>query len=223
MFVSAFRCSTKLDGKKGGDGVSHPSALAIGTFVEFEEKSREHVGKITTADHIKGSGVGGSTRYHVVDSHGKMFDIPDKAITFVMHPPNSPIASDQLFSEFVSAHEATAESLHATLDISPEILELAWEESLSSSPDDGGDEGGDHVLTPSALIELVHSHRASTIEKYMAWKILRTDAVAHVFFREVKDHGRVVSFKAKARKAVDAARQAFGHDHDDDSDLCLVV
>ena len=79
-FVSASRCSMKLDGKKGGDGVSHPSALAIGTFVEFEEKSREHVGKITTADNIKGSGGGGSTRYHVVDSNGKMYDIPDKAI-----------------------------------------------------------------------------------------------------------------------------------------------
>jgi hypothetical protein len=137
-------CSTKLYGKKVGDDVSHKSAaFDIGTLVEFEEKSREHIGKITKADH-KGSG-GGSTCYHVVDSNGKMFEIPDKA------------------------------------------------------------------------------HSASTIEKYMAWKILRTDAVAHVFFREVKDHGRVVSFKAKARKAVDSARQAFCLDHHDDSDLCLVV
>ena len=72
-------CSTKLYGKKVGDDVSHQSAaFAIGTFVEFQEKSREHIGKITKADRKSSSG--GSTRYHVVDSNGKMFDIPDKVI-----------------------------------------------------------------------------------------------------------------------------------------------
>jgi hypothetical protein len=59
------------------------------------------------------------------------------------------------------------------------------------------------------------------MEKYMAWKILRTEW-SHVFFRDVKDHGRIVSFKAKARKTVEAAKQAFCQDHKD-SDLCPVV
>ena len=102
-------------------------------------------------------------------------------------------------------------------------------ERLLSEDGGGGDILGDHhttmLLTPSALIELVHSHAASSMEKYMAWKILRTEW-SHVFFREVKDHGRVVSFKAKARKAVEAAKQAFcqDHHHEDDNDrLCPVV
>jgi hypothetical protein len=101
--------------------------------------------------------------------------------------------------------------LRAKLDISTELLELAWEES---------EETEDHLLTAPQLIELVHSHVASAIEKYMAWKLLRSE-IAHVFFKEIKDHGRVVAFKAKARDAVEASKEAFCRDHGD-SDLCVV-
>ena len=42
-----------------------------------------------------------------------------------------------------------------------------------------------------------------------------------MFFKDIKDHGRISSFKAKARKAVDAAKQTFCNTHEK-SDLCLV-
>jgi hypothetical protein len=96
------------------------------------------------------------------------------------------------------------------LDISPGLLEMAWEESNMEDED----------LTPSSLVELVHAHAGSAIEKYMAWRLLQTES-GHVFFKEIKDHGRIVSFKAKAKTAVDAAKQAFCNSHPQ-SDLCLV-
>lgn len=199
--------SLVLSSKKGSDDVTMQNAFAIGTFVEFEEKGREHIGTIAKQEHKSSGGA----RYQVVDNNGKSFNVPDKAVKFAIHPPNSPGQAAKLFDEFVSAHDASEESLQTNLDISPELLEIAWEESAETE---------DHILTPSFLVELVHSHAASAIEKYMAWKLLRTET-AHVFFKEIKDHGRVVSFKAKARKAVDAAKQAFCNSHED-SDMCLV-
>jgi hypothetical protein len=199
---------SSLASKKGSaDADVEQHAYPVGTFIEFEEKSREHIGKIEKAEH-KSSG---RARYQVVDDAGKHFDIADKAITFAINAPNSPAASEKLFGEFVAAHDSTEASIQSQLDINSELLEMAWEES---------GEMEDHLLTPAALIDLVHSHAASAIEKYMAWKLLRTD-VSHVFFKEIKDHGRVVSFKGKARKAVEAAKQAFCNSHED-SDICLV-
>ena len=201
------------------DSPTQQQAFAVGTFVEFVEKSREHVGKISKVEHKSSGGA----RYKVVDSDGKTYDIADKAVSFAINAPNSPGACEKLYSDFLSAHDASVETLQSKLDISPEILEIAWEETASE--DDGAASGSsssssDHVITPSGLVDLVHSHTASAIEKYMAWKILRTD-MAHVFFKEIKEKGRVVSFKAKARKAVDAAKQAFCNDHQD-SEMCLV-
>ena len=198
---------TSSQAKKSGDDVVQQYAFPVGTFIEFEEKNREHIGKIAKLEHK----ISGGARYLVVDHEGKQYDIPDKAVRFAMHPPNSPAASDKLFEQFLAAHDATEESIQSKLQISPEILEIAWEES---------NETDDHLLTPSALVDLVHSHAASAIEKYMAWKLLRTE-MAHIFFKEIKDHGRVVSFKAKARKAVEAAKETFCNSHNG-NDLCLV-
>lgn len=184
-------------------------AFPVGTFVEFQEKSREHVGKIENIEH-KGNG---AARYHVVDSDGNYYDIPDKSVHFAMSPPNSPGAASKLFDQFIAAHDASDDLLQSKLDISPELLEIAWEEYTEG-------EGDHNMMTPNQLVELIHSHSASAIEKYMAWKFLKTD-MAHIFFKEIKDHGRVVSFKAKARKAVEAAKQAFCNSHAD-NDLCLV-
>jgi len=211
-----------LFAKHEGSSDSPPQqqAFAVGTFVEFVEKSREHIGKITKVEHKSSGGA----RYQVVDNDGKTFGIADKAVSFAINAPNSPGACEKLYSDFLSAHDASVETLQSKLDISPEILEIAWEETASEDEEaaDGGgsSSSSDHMITPSGLIDLVHSHTASAIEKYMAWKILRTD-MAHVFFKEIKEKGRVVSFKAKARKAVDAAKQAFCNDHQD-SDMCLV-
>jgi hypothetical protein len=135
-----------------------------------------------------------------------------------MYPSNSPDAAKKLFNEFCKAQQETEEQLQKDLEISPELLELAWEEALERAVED--DESSSHVLSPSDLIELVHSHDASKIEKYKAWKFLQSE-LAHVFFKDIKDHGRVSTFKAKARKAVEAAKQSFCNSHSD-SDLCLV-
>ena len=57
--------------------------------------------------------------------------------------------------------------------------------------------------------------------KYMAWKLLRGD-MSHVFFKDMKQNGRILSFKAKARKAVDNAKTAFCANHEDDVEFCFV-
>ncbi len=205
------KCLVRLDSKKSSDDA--PSSLAVGTFVEFEEKQkRVHIGKIADVEHKSNGG----TRYSVEDSEGHRFNIPDKAVHFYIHPPNSPGPANQLYREFVEAQQATEDELQSKLDISPDILELAWEEALEYEELSGEHNG----VTGSQLIELIHSHAASAIENYQAWRLLQSD-LAHVFFKDMKDHGRITSFKVKARKAVETAKKAFCNSHTD-SDLCLV-
>ena len=60
------------------DNAPQPQALAVGTFVEFQEKKRTHIGKIEAVEY-KSSG--GKARYRIVDAEGKTFDIADKVRT----------------------------------------------------------------------------------------------------------------------------------------------
>jgi hypothetical protein len=201
--------SKKGDANEGGARPSpQQHTFSVGTFVEFEEKTRMHVGKILQSEHK----TSGGTRYDIEDNEGKKYHVADKAVNFVIPAPNSPAAASKLFDEFCKASKVSEKDLRAKLGISAELLELAWEESEQTE---------DHLLTAPQLIELVHSHVASAIEKYMAWKLLRSET-AHVFFKEIKDHGRVVAFKAKARDAVETSKEAFCRDHED-SDLCCVA
>ena len=193
-----------------GDVPQNQAAFPVGTLIEFEEKKRVHVGKILATEHKSNGGA----RYEVEDANGVKYKIADKMVSFSMPAPNSPGAAQKLFQDFCEASEADEKGLQSSLDISTELLEMAWEESAE------GDEIEDHLLTAPKLIELVQGHTASAIEKYLAWKLLKTET-AHVFFKEIKDHGRVVAFKAKARKAVESAKQTFCNTHQD-SDLCFV-
>jgi hypothetical protein len=196
-----------LFGKKMEDEAAVlQQAYTVGTFVEFEEKKRVHIGTISDMEHKSNGGA----RYKVVDKEGKYYSIPNKAVHFAMIAPNSPGQAAKLFDAFCDAQEASEKELEAKLEISPEFLEMVWEESNM----------GDEDLTPDSLVELVHSHAASAIEKYMAWRLLQTES-GHVFFKDIKDHGRIVSFKAKAKTAVDAAKQAFCNSHPENA-LCLV-
>jgi hypothetical protein len=210
--VARKQCLNRLDAKKNADDAPSLPSLAVGTFVEFDEKKRFHIGKISEVEHKSNGG----TRYGVEDSDGNHFNIADKAVHFSINPPNSPGPANTLYSEFVEAQQASEDELQSQLDISSDILELAWEEALENEEVSGHHNG----VTPDQLIELVHSHAASTIEQYQAWRLLQSD-LAHVFFKDVKDHGRVTSFKVRARKAVDTAKKAFCNTHTD-SDLCLV-
>jgi hypothetical protein len=211
--VTRNKCSIKLDAKKDSEDLSSKPTLAVGTFVEFEEKKhRIHIGKVVEVGHK----INGGTRYNVEDSDGHRFNIADKAVHFSINPPNSPGPANQLYREFIEAQKASEDELQSKLDISPEILELAWEESLEYEEMIGEHNG----LTPDKLIELCHSHTASAIEKYQAWRLLQTD-LAHVFFKDIKDRGRITSFKVRARKAVDSAKVAFCNSHLD-SELCFV-
>ena len=210
--VARKECLIRLDAKKIVDDAPSKPSLAVGTFVEFDEKKRVHVGKVFDVEHKSNGG----TRYTVEDSEGHHFNIADKAVHFSMIPPNSPGPANALYSEFVEAQQASEDELQSQLDISPEILELAWEEALEYEEVSGHHPG----VTPDQLVELVHSHAASAIEQYQAWRLLQSD-LAHVFFKDMKDHGRVTSFKVKARKAVDTAKKTFCNSHTD-SDLCLV-
>mmetsp|Transcript_29666 Transcript_29666/g.60581 ORF Transcript_29666/g.60581 Transcript_29666/m.60581 type:complete len:231 (-) Transcript_29666:308-1000(-) len=171
-------------------------AFPVGTLVEFAEKKRIHVGKILSSEHKSKGGA----RYSVEDHDGHKFNIADKAVTYAMPvSPDNARKVNQIFDEFALALEENPMELQKDLDISPELLEMAWEEAL---------EDESHELTPKSLVQLIHSHSASAIESYKAWRLLRSD-MAHVFFKELKENGRVVSFKAKAMKAVDSAKKAF--------------
>lgn len=208
------RCvaTTQLASSKSSDDPPpQQQAFPVGTFVEFEEKKRTHIGKITNVEHKSSGGA----RYRIVDAEGKkVFDVADKAVTYSMPCPTSPAPAEKLFQEFSRAQDTPLDTIQKELDMSPELLEMAWEEAAE------GEESDDHLVTAASLIELVHGHAASAMEKYLAWQLLKTD-MAHVFFKEIKDHGRVVAFKAKTRKAVEAAKQAFCQSHTD-SYLCLV-
>ena len=158
------------------------------------------------------------TSYHglirVIDSEGKKFNIPDKDVRYSMPCPNSPGQATKLYDEFIAAQDTSLPSIQKAIDITPDLLEMAWEEAAEG-------EGEEHNLTPASFIELVHAHAATAMEKYMAWKLLQSD-VSHIFFKEIKSHGRVVSFKAKTRKHVDAAKEMFCRTHQDDNDICFV-
>jgi hypothetical protein len=148
----------------------------------------------------------------VIDSEGKKFNIPDKDVRYSMPCPNSPGQANKLYDEFCQAQDTPLPSIQEAIDVSPELLEMAWEEA----------EENEHAnVTPDSLIELVHAHKASAMEKYLAWKLLQSE-MSHIFFKEIKDHGRVVSFKAKTRKAVDAAKDMFCRTHQDDNEICFV-
>lgn len=202
----AFSRSFTLHSSKN-EGGGDPQAFPVGTFVEFEEKKRTHIGKIDSVEHKSSGG----TRYSVIDSEGKQYGIPDKAILFSMPCPNSPGKADKLFQDFCRAQDAPADTLQEELDISPALLEMAWEEAT---------EDENHLVTAASLIESVQGHAASAMETYLAWKLLKTE-MAHVFFKEIKDHGRVVAFKAKTKKSVEAAKESFCKSHSD-NEICFV-
>mmetsp|Transcript_14692 Transcript_14692/g.22762 ORF Transcript_14692/g.22762 Transcript_14692/m.22762 type:complete len:237 (+) Transcript_14692:190-900(+) len=204
------QCNSILFSKKDAADTVNVPTFPIGSFVEFEEKKRIHVGTIDTVEH-KASG---GARYGIIDADGKHYGVAAKAISFNIPCPNTPGQAKKVYDQFVQAQAASQEELERKLDISPDLLQLAWEEASV-------DEDHDHVITPNSLVELIHSHTADAIEKYLAWRLLRTD-MAHVFFKEIKDHGMVVGFKAKARNAVEAAKQHFCLTHQDDNGICFV-
>ncbi|KAK1738078.1 hypothetical protein QTG54_011372 [Skeletonema marinoi] len=206
--------SVSLHGKKdSSDEVVQQQAFSAGSFIEFEEKKRIHVGKIDAVEHKSSGGA----RYTVIDSEGKKFNIADKSVRYSMACPNSPGQANKLYEEFISAQDTPMKSLQESLDVSPELLEMAWEEATEEL------DGEAHAdLTPSSFVELVHAHAASAMEKYLTWKLLQSD-MAHVFFKEIKSHGRIVAFRAKPRKAVDNAKDMFCRDQDnEDNELCFV-
>ena len=194
------------------DEVKLAHCLSVGTVVEFEEgsKSRTHIGTIKSSTHKSSGGA----RYKIEDTEGKTYDIADKAVTFSTPAPNNPGKVEKLLTELAAVQSATEDDLCQKLDVSPDLLEMAWEETAA-------EEAPSHELTAKSFVQLIHSHAASAIEEYMAWKLLRGD-MAHVFFKDMKQNGRILSFKAKARKAVENAKVAFCSSHGDDVEFCFV-
>lgn len=138
-------------------------AFSVGTLVEFEEKSRIHMGKVISINHK----ANGKPRYDVEEyPTGKTFDVADKEISFSLPAPKSAKLADDLLEELDEAQDMPDEELNKELDISPELLAMAWEEV-----EDGDDD--DQEIKAKDLIELVHSHKATGIEKYEAWRLLR--------------------------------------------------
>lgn len=204
------RCIDIKSRKNDDEPAVNKQALSVGALVEFTEKDRLHFGKIDASEHKSNGGA----RYTVVDSHGQRFSIADKAVTYVIPPLTNERGAEQLFNELAEAQEASEEALLKKLDLSPDLLEIAWEDTASH-------EAESHELTPKSFIELIHSHTASKVEAYMAWRYLKMQH-ANVFFVELKQNGRVVAFKAKPEKAVEAAKATFCIHHPDDVAFCLV-
>jgi len=185
-------------------------AFAAGSFVEFCEKKRTHVGKIETVEQKSSGGA----RYQVIDSEGKKFNVPDKDIRYSMVAPNSPGQATKLYDEFCAAQDFILPSIHEAIDVNPDLLEMTWEEAAA-------EENESHVITPDSFIELIHAHEASAMEKYLAWKFLQSEQ-SHIFFKEITSNGRVVGFKAKTRKHVSAAKEIFCRTHQDENEICFV-
>ncbi len=142
----------------------------------------------------------------MIGSDGKKFDIPDKDILYSIPCPNTPGQASKLYDEFCETHNAMSlRSIQQAIDVTPDLLVMAWEEATDESESEKG--SSSNLLT--------------ALEKYMAWKFLQSE-MSHVFFKEIKLHGRVVSFKAKTRKAVEAAKEVFCRTHQDDNEICFV-
>ena len=201
--------SVLYSSKTDDSEVKQQQALSIGTVCEFEEKSRIHIGTITLAEHK----ANGGARYTIEDTEGHKYDIADKQITFATPRPTNDKQVEKLLAELSQLQEAAEDVLCSKLEVSPDLLEMAWEEAAD-------EEHPSHELTAKSFIKLIHSKGASAVEEYMAWRLLKGE-MAHVFFKELKQNGRVLSFKAKARKAVDNAKEAFCSSHND-VDFCFV-
>jgi len=194
---------------EGENEVVQKSAFAVNTLVEFKEKNRAHIGKIVNAIHKSN----GNARYDIVDTQGRQFSIADKDVAFAISAPSNPKMTDSVMKEMEDAHDASEKMLQTKLDVSPELLAMAWEEAAESES---------HV-TPKLFIELLHAKTIDSLEAYMTWRLLRLEK-SHIFFKELKVDGRVVAFKAKTRKSVDAAKEHFCRDIEfmDDDSFCFV-
>ena len=180
--------------------------------MEFSEKKREHVGKIVEAEHKSN----GAVRYDIEEfPTGKHFSVPDKEVAFSIPATNNEKQAEKLLEQIEHAHALSEEELSKELDIAPDLLEMAWEETAEATEE--GEQPQN--LTPNELVEAVHSHKADPVEKYEAWRLLRSE-IGHVFFKELKEKGRVVAFKPKARNSVEASKENFLQKHEDeDSDF----
>ncbi len=120
---------------------------------------------------------------------------------------SQPGQASKLYDEFCEAHNTMSLlSIQQAIDVTPDLLVMAWEEATDESESKEG--SSSNLLTPASLIELVHAHTATSLEKYMAWKFLQSE-MSHVFFKEIKLHGRVVSFKAKLARLSRQPRKCF--------------
>lgn len=196
---------------KGDDAedIQRQQTLPIGTVVEFEEKGRHHIGTIASAEH----NASGKARYQVIDTEGSKMDVADKQVTFWTPGPSNNKKAEHLLMELASVQDAPEEILCQKLDVTPDLLEMAWEETAD-------EDHPSHELTAKSFVKLIHSKAASAMEEYMAWQLLKGET-AHVFFKDMKQHGRILSFKAKARKAVENAKDAFCSSHDNVEFCCL--
>jgi len=204
----AFRPLELKAADKDSDAVVEQKAFSPGSIIEFQEKNRIHVGKILQVERKSN----GAVRYEVEEfPTGKHHNIADKEVSFSIPPPTNDKKAEKLLEQLEHAHELDEEDLRKELDISPELLEIAWEETVESEEME--------ELTPKQLVEIVHSHDANPIEKYEAWRLLRSD-IGHVFFKDLKENGRVVAFKAKPKKSVEASKEAFCANNEEEEEFC---
>eukprot|EP00614_Pseudopedinella_elastica_P010503 CAMPEP_0172610718 /NCGR_PEP_ID=MMETSP1068-20121228/30486_1 /TAXON_ID=35684 /ORGANISM="Pseudopedinella elastica, Strain CCMP716" /LENGTH=236 /DNA_ID=CAMNT_0013414499 /DNA_START=70 /DNA_END=780 /DNA_ORIENTATION=+ len=192
---------TRTLGKKEGDEAETLQAqtLPVGSIVEFDDgKGRFHIGKVKSVEHKSN----GKARYAIQDAEEHLFNVADKQVRFSAGCPASPKDEAAVFKDIMAASQASPAELRAKLDLDAEVLELAWEEVAAS-------EDGLSTVTAKDFVELVHSRPPKSAgEAYCAWRFLKEE-LGSVFFKAIKEGGKITSFKAKAEKAVNDAKQAF--------------
>mmetsp|Transcript_17988 Transcript_17988/g.34043 ORF Transcript_17988/g.34043 Transcript_17988/m.34043 type:complete len:237 (-) Transcript_17988:498-1208(-) len=198
--------------KNSGDDVAQKQALPIGALVEFEEKGRVHIGKVIEVMPKSN----GANRYDILDHEGLKFkNVGEKEINFATPVQKSASAEQKLMADLVKTQEESTDMLLKDLGVSTDLLEMAWMEAASEGTES-------NELTPDSFFSMIHSKAASMSEKYKAWRLLKTD-LARVFFKDLKQNGRVVAFKAKAEDTVEAAKRTFcSSDQNQSVEFCFV-
>eukprot|EP00613_Pedinella_sp_CCMP2098_P006597 CAMPEP_0171596900 /NCGR_PEP_ID=MMETSP0990-20121206/2218_1 /TAXON_ID=483369 /ORGANISM="non described non described, Strain CCMP2098" /LENGTH=199 /DNA_ID=CAMNT_0012158185 /DNA_START=195 /DNA_END=794 /DNA_ORIENTATION=+ len=199
--------------------------MNIGSICEFDDgKGRTYIGSLVATEHKSNGGA----RFEMMGANGNTYHIGEKSVTFSTPPPANPKECAKLLKDLNKAHGEDAVELRMALNVDAELIALAWEETDSLMEYSGSQEWPlphSDTITAGAFLELVSGAPAnSPAEKYRAWRLLGFTELGHIFFKAIKEKGRVTSFRAKTAKAVEDAKKAFcnGSHGNEEPGFCLI-
>ena len=182
------------------------NALGKGSIVEFEFNKHTCIG-VVDAHMVKAKG---GLRYDVVTADEKVHaGVAPKDIHFSAAPLPGDKGDKSPMKRIKDFEDVLATSAARLVD--PEVLEICYE--LAAEEDDG------KVFRVKEIAKLF-DEGTSPVDLYRTFRIM-TSELGRVFFKSAK--GEAAAFKAKAHKAVDAAKVTLCNTHGDDyGEFCLV-